>query len=121
MQNLGSGGNGGGGGIGGSSIIPHAKANYQPYMFSKPSFFMAGEAGDEVLYGRAALMRDIESAVGENGSGRSNALLEAVDRIDRHLDRLGIYLDGEALVGGLAPGMNTALGGLDALTLRGLA
>lgn len=98
-----------------------AKAMNNPFLFTGATLFGAGEAGDEVLYGRAALMRDIESAVGENGSGRSNALLEAVDRIDRHLDRLGIYLDGEALVGGLAPGMNTALGGLDALTLRGLA
>ena len=53
----GSGGspNGGGGGIGGSSIIPHAKANYQPYMFANPTFFQAGEAGDEMLYGRTAL------------------------------------------------------------------
>ena len=67
-------------------------------------------------------MRDIETAVGNNdGAGRTNALLEAIDRIDQHLDRLGIYLDGETLVGGLAAGMNEALGGLDALTQRGLA
>lgn len=100
----------------------NAKAMDTPYMFSGATIFGAGEAGDEVLYGRAALMRDIETAVGNNdGAGRTSALLEAIDRIDQHLDRLGIYLDGEALVGGLAPSMNTALGGLDALTQRGLA
>ena len=100
----------------------NAKAMDNPYMFSSATLFGAGEVGDEVLYGRAALMRDIETAVGKNdGAGRTNALLEAIDRIDQHLDRLGIYLDGETFVGGLAPSMNTALGGLDALTQRGLA
>lgn len=115
---------------GGFSIIPpsvpkiswNAKAMDDPYLFGSATLFGAGETGDEVLYGRAALMRDIETAVGNNdGAGRTNALLEAIDRIDQHLDRLGIYLDGETLVGGLAPSMNTALGGLDALTQRGLA
>ena len=39
----------------------------QPYMFSSPTFFGAGEAGDEMLYGRQALMRDIANAVGGGG------------------------------------------------------
>ncbi len=100
----------------------NAKAMDAPYLFGSATLFGAGEVGDEVLYGRAALMRDIETAVGNSdGAGRTNALLEAIDRIDQHLDRLGIYLDGETLVGGLAAGMNDALGGLDALTQRGLA
>jgi len=115
---------------GGFSIIPpsvpkiswNAKAMDDPYLFGSATLFGAGETGDEVLYGRAALMRDIETAVGkDDGAGRTSALLEAIDRIDQHLDRLGIYLDGETLVGGLAAGMNDALGGLDALTQRGLA
>ena len=115
---------------GGFSIIPpsvpkiswNAKAMDDPYLFGSATLFGAGEVGDEVLYGRAALMRDIETAVGNNdGAGRTSALLEAIDRIDQHLDRLGIYLDGDTLVGGLAAGMNEALGGLDALTQRGLA
>jgi len=115
---------------GGFSIIPpsvptiswNAKAMDKPYLFGSATLFGAGEVGDEVLYGRAALMRDIETAVGDNdGTGRTSALLDAIDRIDQHLDRLGIYLDGETLVGGLAAGMNEALGGLDALTQRGLA
>lgn len=98
----------------------NAVAMDQPYLFSGATLFGAGEAGDEVLYGRAALMRDIQSAV--NDGGNSNAsVLSALDRIDQHLDRLGIYLDGDTLVGGLAAGMNEALGGLDALTQRGLA
>ncbi len=112
------------------SIIPpsvpriswNAKAMDNPYLFGSATLFGAGEVGDEVLYGRAALMRDIQSAVGDNdGAGRTSALLEAIDRIDRHLDHMGVYLDRDALVGGLAAGMNEALGGLDALTQRGLA
>lgn len=112
---LGLGGNSGSGGT-----KWHAKAMDTPFLFSDATLFGAGEAGDEVLYGRAALMRDIQSAVNDGGNS-SSALLEAIDRIDQHLDRLGIYLDGETLVGGLAAGMNDALGGLDALTQRGLA
>ena len=112
---LGLGGNSGSGGT-----KWHAKAMDTPFLFSDATLFGAGEAGDEVLYGRAALMRDIQSAVNDGGNS-SNDVLSALDRIDQHLDRLGIYLDGETLVGGLAAGMNEALGGLDALTQRGLA
>lgn len=45
-----------------------AKAMNQPYMFDNPTFFAAGEAGDEMLYGRKALMDDIKEATGNTGS-----------------------------------------------------
>jgi prophage DNA circulation protein len=57
-------------GIGGKGTKPHIsvswnkKAMENPYMFSGATLFGAGEAGDEVLYGRRALMRDIAQAVG---------------------------------------------------------
>ena len=41
----------------------NAKAMQNPYLFSGATIFGAGEAGDEVLYGRSNLMRDIASAV----------------------------------------------------------
>ena len=45
-----------------------AKAMNQPYMFKERTEFYAGEAGDEFLYGKSALMNDIKSAVhGEGG------------------------------------------------------
>lgn len=40
-----------------------AKAMSQPYMFRRPTEFYAGEAGDEMLYGKHALMNDIASVV----------------------------------------------------------
>lgn len=40
----------------------NAKAMQQPYMFTGATLFGAGEAGDEMLYGRKALMRDIREA-----------------------------------------------------------
>lgn len=52
----------------GFSVSWYKKAMQQPYMFSNPTLFGAGEAGDEVLYGRQALMRDIAQAVGGGGS-----------------------------------------------------
>lgn len=48
------------------SVSWYKKAMGEPYMFSNPTLFGAGEAGDEVLYGRKALMRDIETATGGN-------------------------------------------------------
>ena len=57
-------------GIGGKGKRPsisvswNKKALENPYMFSGATLFGAGEAGDEVLYGRRALMRDIAQAVG---------------------------------------------------------
>lgn len=63
-------------GIGGKGSKPsisvswYKKAMENPYMFSDATFFGAGEAGDEMLYGRKALLRDISEAVGNNGGGQ---------------------------------------------------
>lgn len=54
------------------SVDWYRRAMDNPYMFSTPTFFGAGEAGDEMLYGRAALMRDISEAV-SRGGGNGNA------------------------------------------------
>lgn len=57
-----------------SSSVGHtrfAKAMAQPYMFDKPTEFYAGEAGDEFLYGRSALMNDITQAMQRSGSART--------------------------------------------------
>jgi hypothetical protein len=61
-------------GIGGKGSKPsisvswHAKAMENPYLFSNATLFGAGETGDEMLYGRKALMRDIAEATGNNGN-----------------------------------------------------
>ena len=55
-------------GIGGLGKKPsigiswHQKAMENPYLFSGPTLFGAGEKGDEMLYGRNALLRDIAEA-----------------------------------------------------------
>lgn len=62
-------------GIGGKGKKPsvsidwHARAMNQPYMFSGATLFGAGERGDEMLYGRNSLMRDIAQVVGRTGNG----------------------------------------------------
>jgi len=48
-----------------------AKAMSTPYVFKRPTNFMAGEAGDEVLFGRKALMNDISNAVNDNNKGKT--------------------------------------------------
>lgn len=61
-------------GVGGKGSLPswkvswYKKAMDDPYMFSKPTLIGAGEAGDEIMYGRQNLMRDIKAAVG-TGTG----------------------------------------------------
>ena len=60
-------------GIGGMGTAPsisvtwHKKALTDPYMFQNATLFGAGEAGDEILYGREALLNDIREAVGASG------------------------------------------------------
>ena len=62
-------------GVGGKGTPPkvdidwYRRAMNDPYMFSSPTLFGAGEAGDEILYGRAALMRDISKAVANADGG----------------------------------------------------
>ena len=63
-------------GIGGMGTKPsfsvdwYKKAMNQPYVFDTPTLFGAGEAGDEMMYGRANLMNDIREAV--SGQPTSN-------------------------------------------------
>ena len=63
-----------------------AKALNQPYMFTEPTFFdydkIAGEAGDEILYGRNSLMNDIRTAT----SMDSRVYDSIITRMDKILD-----------------------------------
>ena len=53
----------------------YRKAEDDPYMFSGATLFGAGERNDEILYGRAALMRDIASVVDTvNGDGNNTVI-----------------------------------------------
>lgn len=62
-------------GIGGFGTPPkisvswNKKAMENPYLFSNATLFGAGEAGDEILYGRNRLMKDIATAVSGGGGG----------------------------------------------------
>lgn len=47
----------------GFKVSWYKKAMDNPYLFSNATLFGAGEAGDEVLYGRNSLMKDIANAV----------------------------------------------------------
>jgi TP901 family phage tail tape measure protein len=65
-------------GIGGKGSLPkfhvswNAKAMENPYLFSDATLFGAGETGDEMLYGRSALMKDITSAMDASKSSGGN-------------------------------------------------
>jgi hypothetical protein len=53
------------------SVKWYKKAMEQPYMFSDATLFGAGEAGDELMYGKSNLMKDISTAVeGSSGGGQ---------------------------------------------------
>lgn len=82
-------------GVGGKGTPPsvgvewYKKAENNPYMFRGATLFGAGEAGDEILYGRKALQRDIAAATAANngvtinvygGNQTAEEIAEAVER-----------------------------------------
>lgn len=112
--------------------VPHfgiswyKKAMDEPYMFTKPTIFDvnpmtgqakgAGEAGDEVMIGKATMLNMIRQAVATENA----ALLEKFDRLIALLMQFfpqvlalmdkDIVLDDGTLVGRLAPKMDDELG-----------
>ena len=77
------------------SIDWYAKAMNEPYIFDKPTLFGAGEAGDEIMYGRDSLMRDIREAVRGTSVG---AGLE--DMADSIVDGIAMIMSGRGGAGG---------------------
>lgn len=77
--------------------VPHfgiswyKKAMEEPYMFTRPTLFGmdsvtgnlkgAGEAGDEMMYGKNNLMKDIRQAVSTENSGVVQVLYECFDKL----------------------------------------
>lgn len=89
------------------------------------SLLGGGEAGAEVVAGAETLSRMMESAVYSASDNRldlvSNQLERILDFVDEYFPQFGnsrIVLDSGALVGELAPGINTELGRIDARRRR---
>ena len=61
------------------SVRWYKKAEEDPYMFGNATLFGAGERNDEMLYGRAALMRDIQEATSGGGNITINLNYNASD------------------------------------------
>jgi hypothetical protein len=82
-----------------------ARAMSQPYMFDKQTMFAAGEAGDEMLYGRSALLTDIANAV--RGAGGSGGTLSVVINLDgRTIGQSTVdYINSQTLQFGVSPVM----------------
>lgn len=60
----------------------HAKAMEQPFMFTRATIFGAGEAGDEILYGREALLNDIREATGGGGGYTQNITINSPKQLN---------------------------------------
>jgi hypothetical protein len=64
----------------------YAKAMNDPYLFTRPTLIGAGEAGNEMMYGHDALMRDIATATSANNAalieGMYEAMTAALDNAD---------------------------------------
>ena len=101
-------------GIGGKGTKPsisvswYKKAMQNPYLFSNATLFGAGEAGDEMLYGRNSLMNDIATAT---GGGEVVARLAAIEAIlDYYLPKgQQIVMDNGALIGQVNRGLGMRL------------
>ena len=114
--------------------VPHLaidwykKAVQSPYMFTDPTLFginpltgagrVAGEAGDEIMYGHQNLMQDISSAVRSETGGLEETIKKLFEQLFRILEMYfpqftqDIVLDDGTLVGRLAPRMDEELGKL---------
>ena len=113
--------------------VPHfgiswyKKAMEQPYLFTQPTIFGmnpatgqakgAGEAGDEMMYGKANLMNDIRTAVAAENNDvvqkvneMFNRLLNILEQYFPEFANLKMVLDSGALVGELAPAMDEEIG-----------
>lgn len=81
-------------GIGGKGSLPsfsvdwYEKAMEQPYMFNRPSLIGVGEAGDEMVYGRRALMEDIRQASGGGRNVTVNVTVNGADNPEEWANRL---------------------------------
>lgn len=64
----------------------YAKAMSNPYLFTQPTLFGAGEAGAEVMYGRDSLMRDIAQAVSANNDVLVTGMYLAMSQALRQAD-----------------------------------
>ena len=101
-------------GIGGKGTKPsisvdwYKKAMNNPYLFSNATLFGAGEAGDEMLYGRNSLLNDIATAT---GGGEVVARLAAIEAIlDYYLPKgQQIVMDNGALIGQVNRGLGLKL------------
>lgn len=96
------------------TITWNAKAMKNPYMFTDMTLFGAGEAGDEVLYGKTALMTDIRAGVASETDGLTQNLTAILEELRSYLPELArrpVVLDSGALVGGIGYDMDRQLGG----------
>ena len=101
-------------GIGGKGKKPsisvswNKKAMENPYLFSDATLFGAGEAGDEVLYGRNSLMNDIANATGGGEVVSRLAAIEAI--LDYYLPKgQQIVMDNGVLIGQVNRGLGMRL------------
>lgn len=105
----------------------YKKAVDNPYMFTKPTLFDfdpitgtargAGEADDEIMYGKTNLMNDIREAVSSENGNMIETLNNVLERIFNILSEYipelvnrQLVLDTGAVVGGLTPSMDTEFG-----------
>lgn len=122
--------------------VPHfgiswyKKAMDSPFMFTQPTLFDvnpvtgtakgAGEAGDEIMYGKKNLMNDIGFVVSQQNSGLIDAINDCFNKLfdilEKYLPEFNreVVLDSGALVGELAPIMDEQLGIIQRRRERGV-
>lgn len=106
------------------SVSWNRKALTEPFMFTEATLFGAGEAGDEVLYGKSNLLNDIRTASSEGNTimvARMDAILAVIEQYLPEAVTRPVVLDSGRLVGGIGSAMNNELGDMDELGRRGVS
>lgn len=85
------------------NVVWNKKAVENPYLFSEATLFGAGEAKDEVMYGRQNLLNDISEAV--RAAGGSGGTLQLVINLDgRTIGQVATeYQNGQTIMFGTNP------------------
>ncbi|KIR01695.1 Phage tail length tape-measure protein [Lachnospiraceae bacterium TWA4] len=118
----------------------HKKAMDMPYMFKSPTIFGmqggnllgAGEAGNEIMYGKQNLMNDITSAVSKGNalSNENDLIIESLREIVstlrtflpnlEGLQKIQVTLDSRSVAKQISPRIDEEFGRMQSLRVRGL-
>ena len=105
----------------GNISVPQIPQLAMGAVLTRPTLMIGGEDGDEAIVPLSKNTEWIQAVALEMEEATNGGEAELLEEILNKLDNLGIYLDGETLVGGISRRMDGALGNNAGMRQRGVA